>query len=175
VLTVPAFVWRGGFFSRAVIIGGSVGFCLAVLAWLDSGFPAVGVAVFVIIGVFYGTWMPLRMARYWPAAKQLDGADRAAVVTAARNGDRIDDPRLLAAAADYRRGMHAAAEQARPFRWLLLVVLVVAVATTAWDAVFGSWGNAVASLIYLAALLIELIWWSKRQVQLLANVDRACG
>lgn len=175
MLTVPAFVWRGGFFHRAVIIGGSVGFCLAVLAWLDSGFWVAGVAVFVIISVFFGIWMPRQMARYWPAAEQLDGADRVAVAAAARNGDRIDDPRLLPAAADYRRGMHAAAERARPLRWLLLVVLVVAVGTTAWDAVFGSWGNAVASVIYLAALLIEIFWWPKRQAQLLANVDRACG
>jgi hypothetical protein len=135
----------------------------------------VGAVVFVILSVFYGLWMPLRMARYWPAAKQLDGAVRVAVVAAARNGDRIDDPRLLAAADDYRRGMRAAAEQAWPLRWLLLVVLVVAVATTAWDAVFGSWGNAAASVIYLAALLVELIWWPKRRAQLLADVDRACG
>ncbi|WP_018600211.1 hypothetical protein [Mycobacterium sp. 155] len=175
MLTIPAFVWRGGFFYRAVVIGGSVGLCLAVLALLDSGFWVAGVAVFVIIGVFYGIWMPLRMARYWPAAKQLDSADRVAVVTAARGGDRIEDARLMVAAVDYRRGMHAAAAQARSLRWLLLVVLVVAVGTTAWDAVFGSWGNAVASVIYLAALLAELFWWPKRQAQLLANVDRACG
>jgi hypothetical protein len=175
VLTVPAFVWRGGFVYRALIVGGSVGFCLAVLAWLDSGFWVAGAAAFVIIGVFYGTWLPLRMSRYWPAAKQLDGADRVAVASAARNGDPIDDPRLVPAAVDYRRGMHAAAERARPLRWLLLVVLVVAVGTTAWDAVFGSWGNAVASVIYLAALLIELIWWPKRREQLLANIDRACA
>lgn len=175
MLTVPAFVWRGGFLYRAVIIGGTVGLCLAVLALLDSGFWVAGVAVFAIMGVFFGIWMPRRMARYWPAAKQLGGADRVAVVTAARNGDRIDDPRLMPAAIDYRCGMHAAAEDARPLRWLFPVVLVVAAASAAWDAVFGSWGNAVASVIYLVALLAEMFWWPKRRAQLLANVDRACG
>ncbi|ORA38563.1 hypothetical protein [Mycobacterium aquaticum] len=175
MLTVPAFVWRGGFFYRAVIIGGSVGLCLAVLALLDSGFWVAGVAVFVIMGVFYGIWMPRRMARYWPAAEQLAGADRVAVATAARGGVRIDDPRLVPAAVDYRRGMHAAADDARPLRWLFPVVLVVAAATAAWDAVFGSWGNAVASVIYLVALLVEMFWWPRRREQLLANVDRACG
>jgi hypothetical protein len=39
--------------------------------------------------------------------------------------------------------------------------------------VFGSWGNAVASFIYLVMLLLELFWWPKRRDQLLANADRA--
>ena len=69
--------------------------------------------------------------------------------------------------------MHAAAEKARPWRWLLVFVLVVAVGTAVWDAVFGSWGNAVASGIYLVLLFIELFWWPKRQQQLLANAERA--
>ena len=52
-------------------------------------------------------------------------------------------------------------------------LLVVGVGTAAWDAVFGTWGNAVASGIYLVLLLIELFWWPKRQKLLLANADRA--
>ena len=40
-------------------------------------------------------------------------------------------------------------------------------------AVFGTWGNAIASAIYLVALLFELFWWPKRQRQLLADADRA--
>jgi hypothetical protein len=39
--------------------------------------------------------------------------------------------------------------------------------------VYGSWGNAIASGIYLALLAIEVFWWPKRQAQLLANADRA--
>jgi len=39
--------------------------------------------------------------------------------------------------------------------------------------VFGTWGNAVASAIYLVLLLIELFWWPKRQKLLLTNADRA--
>ncbi|MHC9292737.1 hypothetical protein ACRCUN_09715 [Mycobacterium sp. LTG2003] len=175
MVTIPAFVWRGGFVYRALITGLSVGLCLGVLAWLDSGFFLAGALVFVIVGLFYGTWMPLRMARYWPMAKHIDGAQRVALVGAARRGDRIDDPRLVDAAVDYRRGMHAAVQAARPLRWLLLFVLGVAVATAVWDAVFGSIGNAVVSFIYLALLLLEVFWWPKRQTQLLANVDRACG
>jgi len=173
VVTVPAFVWRGGFFRRASVIGGAVGLSLGALAWIDSGVLLGGVIAVVITGVLYGIWMPRRMARYWPGAKQLSGDERVTVVRTARRGERIGDARLAQAVIDYSRGMNAAAEQGRPFRWLVPLVLVVGVATTVWDAVFGSWGNAVASGIYLVMLVIELFWWPKRRDELLANADRA--
>lgn len=175
MVTVPAFVWRGGFWGRALMIGGSVGLVLGVLSWLDSGFWISGVAVLVIVGSFYGVWMARRMVRYWPMSRELAGADRVAVVRAARTGERIDDPRLVDAARDYDRGVHEAAEAARPFRWLLPLVLIVAVASALWDAAFGSVGNAVVSVVYLVALVVELVWWPKRQAQLLANIRQACG
>jgi hypothetical protein len=53
------------------------------------------------------------------------------------------------------------------------LVLVVSVAAAVYDAVFGSWGNVVVSVIYLVLLLLEVFWWSKRQKQLLANADEA--
>jgi len=170
---VPAFVWRGGFLRRALIIGGAVGVSLAALAWIDSGILLAGVMVLVIVGLFYGIWMPRRMARYWPGAKQLDGDDRVTVARTARRGERIGDARLAQAVVDYSQGMHAADEKARPFRWVLPLVLVVGVGTAVWDAVFGSWGNAVASGIYLVLLLLELFWWPKRRDRLLADADRA--
>jgi hypothetical protein len=173
MVTVPAFVWRGGFFRRALTVGGAVGIALGAMAWLDSGFLLSGVIVLVIIGVFYGIWMPRRMTRYWPGANQLVGDDRVTVARTARRGERIGDARLAQAVIDYSQGMHAAAEKARPFRWLVPLVLVIGVATAVWDAVFGSWGNAAASVIYLVLLLFELFWWPKRQQQLLANTDRA--
>jgi len=170
---VPAFVWRGGFLRRALIIGGAVGVSLAALAWIDSGILLAGVMVLVIVGLFYGIWMPRRMARYWPGAKQLDGDDRVTVARTARRGERIGDARLAQAVVDYSQGMHAADEKARPFRWVLPLVLVVGVGTAVWDTVFGSWGNAVASGIYLVLLLLELFWWPKRRDRLLADADRA--
>jgi hypothetical protein len=171
VVTVPAFVWRGGFFLRALVIGAAVGIALGALSWLDSGFPLSGVIVLVIIGMFYGIWMPRRMNRYWPGAKQLSGEERVAVVRTARRGERIGDARLAQAVIDYSNGLHTAAEKARPFRWLLVFILVVATGTAAWDAVFGSWGNAAASCIYLVLLLIELFWWPKWRERLLTNAD----
>lgn len=156
------------------MIGGSVGFVLGVLSGLDSGFWISGVLVLVIVGTFYGVWMARRMGRYWPMSEQLTGADRVRIVAAARRGERIDDPRLVEAARDYSRGVHEAAEAARPFRWLLPLVLIVAAASALWDAVFGSVGNAVVSVVYLAALAVELFWWPQRHAQLLARIDHAC-
>jgi hypothetical protein len=150
-----------------------VGLFLSALAWLDSGMLLAGVIVFVILSTFYGIWMGRRMARYWPGAKALSGEERVTVVRTARRGERIGDARLAQAVIDYSRGMRAAAEQGRPFRWVVPLVLVVTVGTAVWDAVFGSWGNAVASGIYLVLLLLDVFWWPKRQEQLLANADRA--
>lgn len=159
--------------GRALVIGATVGAVVGVLAWLDSGFWISGVIVLVVVGTFYGIWMARRMSRYWPAAQRLSSAERVAVVRAARAGERIDDPRLVEAARDYRRGVRDSAESARPFRWVLPLVLVVAAGSAIWDAVFGSVGNAVVSVVYLAALAVEVFWWPTRQAQLLARVDRA--
>jgi hypothetical protein len=173
MVTIPAFVWRGGFVSRTLIVGGAVGFCLGVLAWIDSGFLLAGAIVLVVVGLFYGIWMARRMVRYWPGSKQLDGDQRMTVVRVARSGERIDDADLAQPVIEYGRGLHAAADEGRPLRWLLVLVLVVAGGTAVWDTVSGSWGNAVASGIYLVALLIEVFWMPKRQARLLANADRA--
>ena len=173
MVTVPAFVWRGGSVVRGLTLGFGVGVPLAALAWLDSGMWLSAILVLIILVIFYGIWMTRRMARYWPGADNLSGEDRVTVVRAAQHGERIVDVRLAQSVIDYVRGLHAAAENARPFRWLLPIVLVVGIATAAWDAVFGSWGNAIASAIYLVLLLLELFWWPKRREQLLANADRA--
>jgi hypothetical protein len=173
VVTVPAFVWRGGSVLRGLTVGVGVGFFLGALAWLDSGMLLAGVIVFVILTAFYGSWMGRRMVRHWPGAKELRGDERVTVARAAREGERVDDVRLAQPVIDYSRGLYAAAETARPFRWLLIFILVVAVGTAVWDAVFGSWGNAFASAIYLVMLLMELFWWPKRRDQLLSNAVRA--
>jgi hypothetical protein len=175
VITIPAFVWRGGFVRRAVTIGGVAGLCFGVMSWLDSGFPVAGAIVFVIVGTFYGIWMARRMTRYWPESANLSGDERVAVVRAARRGERVEDDRLAQPVADYGRGLRAATETPRFLRWSLVFVLIVAVATAVWDSVYGSWGNLVASAIYLVALVLELFWWPKWQDLLLANADRAAA
>ncbi|MGD9621328.1 MAG: hypothetical protein AB7G47_17415 [Mycolicibacterium sp.] len=175
MLTIPAVVWRGGFVSRAVIVGGTVGLCLGGLAWIDSGFLLSGVIVLVVVGTVYGIWMARRMAHYWPGARTLSGQQRVAVAGSARRGQAIDDTALAQSVIDYREGLYAASEQARWMRLLLGFVLVIAAGTAGWDAVYGSWGAAVASSIYFVALVIEMFWMPRRQRQLLANADRAAA
>jgi hypothetical protein len=170
---VPAFVWRGGFVRRALIVGGFLGIVLGAMAWIDSGLLLAGILTVFITGLIYGIWIPRRMARYWPGAKQLSGEDRVAVAHTARHGERVADPRLAPAIIDYSKGMHASAEQAKPYRWVVPLILAVGVATAVWDSIFGTWGNAIASVIYLVALLVEVFWWPKRRDGLLANGDRA--
>ncbi|PRC60925.1 hypothetical protein C6A85_14670, partial [Mycobacterium sp. ITM-2017-0098] len=82
-VTIPAPVWRGGFARRALTLGGIYGLCAGVLAWLDSGFAAVGALVFVIVGSFCGIWNARRMIRYWPESAALTGDERVAAVSAA--------------------------------------------------------------------------------------------
>src|ERR1700754_2447071 len=122
MVTVPAFVWRGGFLRRALTIGVAVGLFLAALAWIDSGLLLGGVITFVVTGVLYGILMARRMARYWPGAKQLSGEERVAVVGAVRRGERIGDTRLTQAVIDYSQGLHAAAEAA-PTLWVAVAPL----------------------------------------------------
>jgi hypothetical protein len=173
MVAVPASVWRGGSVGRALTIGGCVGVFFGALALLDSGIPLVGAIVFVILGTVYGIWMPRRMAQFWPGGWELTGAERVMVVRAARRGELVGDSRLARSVVEYSRGLHAAAENARSYRWLVWFVLAVALGSALWDTVFGSTRDAVASCVYLALLAIEVFWWPKRQAQLLSNADRA--
>lgn len=175
MLTVPAFVWRGGFLRRTLTIGVPTGLGLGALAWIDAGMLLAGAIVFVIMSVFYGIWMARRMARYWPGARQLSGDDRVTVAHTARRGERIGDVRLADGVIEYAGGIAAADETVRFIRWVIPVVLVVGVATAAWDAFYGTWGNAIASAIYLVLLFIELFWWHPRRNRLLANTERAAN
>jgi hypothetical protein len=173
MVTVPAWVWRGGRTTRGVTVGAAAGLFFGCLALLDSGIVLSGVVVFILVGAGWGIVMGRRMTRYWPGARDLTGEQRVSVVRAARRGERIADPRLARPIIDYRDGMHAAGDNARPFRWLIWLVLTVAAAMAIWDTVSGSARDGVASCVYLALLLIEATWWPSRHDQLLTNADRA--
>jgi hypothetical protein len=154
-----------------------VGFCIGLffglLTWLDAGMLAAGAVVFGVLGVSSGLWMSRRMARFWPGADDLTSVQRVTVVATVRRGAHPRDPALAPAVLDYSRGLHAAAEKGKPWRWLIVVVLLVAVMMALWDAVMGSVGNALASLIYLVLVGLELSWWPNRRAELLTNADRA--
>jgi hypothetical protein len=173
MLTVPAFVWRGGAVSRAVMVGLGAGVFLGALAWLDSGMWFAGLLVVAIITLIYGVWLGRRMVRFWPGASALTGEQRVRVAGVTRWGGRIGDPALAQAVVDYADGLHTSAETGRPFRWVVPLVLVVAVGAAVWDALFGSTRDLVSSCLYLVLLGLELFWWPGRRDQLLTNADRA--
>jgi hypothetical protein len=173
MVTVPAVVWRQGPVSRGLMVGLSVGLFFGGLAWLDSGMLLSGAVVCIMLGAASAVSIPRRMTRYWPGSTSLTGDQRAAVVSAVRAGTRIGDSALTQPVIDYSRGLHAAADKSGRWRWFIIVVLLVAVGITLWDAVFGSWGNAIASVVFLVLAGLELFWWPRRLDQLLANADRA--
>ena len=172
---MPAALWRGGAFYRGVIAGVCLGLFFGVLAWLDSGMVLAGVAVLVALGIGFGVGIPLRMSRCWPAAHQLTGGQRVAVVAAVRHGERIDDGTLVPAVSEYVRGVHAAARRHRLARPVVVVLLAVAVTMSVWDATAGSVGNVVVSLVYLVLLLLEVFWWPRRLAELTERADRAAA
>ena len=176
MVLLPAIAWRGGPILRGVTVGICAGLFFGLLAWLDSGMLISGAIVFVVLGGGCGLWMGRQMTRYWPRAAELSGAQRVAVVAAARHGDRIGDDSLASAVVDYSRALRAAADEYGPIRRAVIVfVLVVAAGMALWDAVFGSFGNAAASVVYLGLVGLEMFWLPKRRAELLTNADRAAA
>lgn len=175
MVTVPAIVWRRGPVSRGLMVGLGVGLFFGTLAWLDSAMLLSGAIVCVVLGVGSAVWIPRRMTKYWPGSTALSGDQRATVVSAVRAGTDIGDPALTQPVIGYSRGLHAAAENTGRWRWLVIFVLVVAAGMALWDGVFGSWGNAIASVVYLVLAGLELFWWPNRLTRLLANANRAAS
>lgn len=168
-MTVPATGWRGGPLLRGLLIGAVAGLFVGALALLDSGLPVAGAIVFVVVGTVLGVSTTRRMSRYWPGARDFSSAERVTIVRAARRGYGVSDSRLARGVVDYGAGLRAAAERLHPYRWVVVLVLMVAIATTAVDALTGSVRETVASCAYLGLLAIELTWWPARRRELLLN------
>ena len=170
---IPAWVWRFGLVVRALIAGASVGIAVGLLAFFGSNVVPAGLAAFVAVSLLYGAVMGRRMAKLWPGAKSLSGADRVAVVRATRSGRDIGDARLASAVIEYSRALHQAAERFRLWWWLIAVLGVVALATAIADTIFSPVGEAVVSWLYFAFFPVEAFWWPRRQAHILANAKRA--
>ena len=156
MVTVPAFVWRGGRVRRALTVGFGVAVPLAALAWLDSGMWLSAVLVSIILAISYGIWMTRRMARYWPGAEKLSGEERVTVVRAARHGERLETRGSPSPSSITPAGCMQPRRTLDP--------------SDGWCRSFSSsvsrrrrgtrcsvtWGDAIASAIYLVLLLLEL-------------------
>jgi hypothetical protein len=173
MVAIPAWVWRFGLIVRALIAGVALGMFVALLAWIGSSLVLPGLVVLAILAPFYAVVMARRMSKYWPGAKHLSGADRVAVVRAARSGRDIGDPRLAHGVIEYSRALHTAAGRFRLWWWLIALLGVVALGTAIADTIYAPVREAVVSWLYFAFFPIEAWWWPRRQARLLANADRA--
>lgn len=169
MVTAAATLWCGGFALRALIAGVGVGVFLGALALLDSGMPLAGAIVAVLTGPVLGVLTARRMQRYWPGGEDFTGAERVTIVRAARRGYPVAGPALARGVIQYSAGLRTAAERLRTYRWLIWLVLAVALGIAIFDAATGSMRDAAASCVYLGLLAIEVLWWPSRRRELLLN------
>ncbi|MBO0676441.1 hypothetical protein JRC04_03070 [Mycolicibacterium sp. S2-37] len=164
-----ATVWRGGPAVRTLLLAVGIGVFLGALALLDSGMPLAAILVAVITGAVLGPLTESRLRHYWPGAAAFTGAERVQIVRAARRGYPVDGDRLARGVIDYSTGLRAAADRENTYRWVIWLVLAVALAIAVYDAASGSVRDTVASCVYLGLLAIELFWWPSRRRELLLN------
>jgi hypothetical protein len=130
-------------------------------------------AVAVLGPLVFGIPITRRMARFWPGATKLIGADRVAVVRATRLGQLINEPHLAHAVIEYGSGLRQAQEQARRYRWVIPLVAILSLILAVTDSFFGSIRLALVSWLWVAIVVAELVWWPRKQVDLLSNAERA--
>ncbi|MFJ9709860.1 hypothetical protein [Streptomyces sp. NPDC101234] len=178
MVLVPGRLWRWGPVGRAAGAGLGAGVLFGAFVLVESAAWAGAVVVFVVLGVYYGIRVARRMDRLRPAARDMKGADRAAVVHAARGGGTVADPRLVPAVVEYAGAPHRAAEEDRQRRWVVVSVTVFAAALAVHDTLtgsIGSIGETVASWLVVALFLGDLLWWPHSRARLPARADRAAA
>jgi hypothetical protein len=158
---------------RAVIVGLSVGIFFGALGWAESGSMAALLALAVLGPLVFGIPITGRMARLWPGATKLVGADRVTVVRATRRGQMVDDPHLAQAVIEYGSGLRQAQEQTSRYRWVIALVALLSLILAVTDSFFGSTRLALVSWLWVAIVVAELVWWPRKQVELSSNAERA--
>ena len=173
VVVIPAWVWRGGPVFRIVSVGLAVGIFFGALGFAESG-SVVALVALVALGPFvFGIPMARRMASFWPGAKMLSGADRVAVVRATRRGHNIGETCRAHAVIEYSSGLREAHDQARRYRWMVPVVAALSLILALTDSFFGSIRLALVSWLWVAIIVVELLWWPGKRADLLSNAERA--
>ncbi|MDF3297501.1 hypothetical protein [Streptomyces tropicalis] len=173
MILVPGWMWQRGPVSRAVGVGLAAGFFFGAFVLVEAMSWVAAAVVFVVLGLLYGIRVARRMARIWPAAKDMNGVDRAAVVRATRRGEAVGDPRLAPAVVEYAGALRRTAEEDRLGRWVVLLVTALAVALAVYDTAMSTTGETIASWLVVVLLLADLMWWPRRRAVLLARADRA--
>jgi hypothetical protein len=173
VVVIPAWLWRGGPVFRAVGVGLAVGAFFGALGFAESGSVAALVALVALGPFLFGIPMTRRMARFWPGAKMLSGQDRVAVVRATRRGDTIGETSLAHAVIEYGGGLRAAHDHARRYRWVIPFVAALSLTLALIDSFFGSIRLALVSWLWVAIIVVELLWWPRKRADLLSNAGRS--
>ncbi|MFE1883001.1 hypothetical protein [Streptomyces diastatochromogenes] len=173
IVVLPGWFWRGGPVRRAVSVGLPAGVFFGAFVLAESGAWVGAVAAVLVLGPFYGIRVARRMGRIWPGARDLDPADRSAVVRAARRGEDIGDARLAPAVIDYCDGLRTAREQDRLLLWVTLVFAGLAVALAVIDTSSGSTREAWVSWVFVLFFLVELTWWPRRQTRIMSRAEQA--
>lgn len=172
VVMIPGWAWRGGTVRHAVSIGLAAGVFFGAFVLAESGSWVGAALAALFLSPFYGIRVARRMNRTWPGARDLNSADRTAVVRATRRGES-GDARLAPAVIDYSSALRTAREQDRVFRWVVLLFAALSVALALSDTFTGSTRDALVSWLVVAFLLVELTWWPRKQSHLMSNAERA--
>ena len=130
-------------------------------------------ALAVLGPLVFGIPITRRMARFWPGAMKLIGADRVAVVRATRRGQMINEPQLAHAVIEYGSGLRQAQEETSRYRWVIALVALLSLILAVTDSFFGSTRLALVSWLWVAIVVAELVWWPRKQVELSSNAERA--
>jgi hypothetical protein len=154
-------------------VGLAVGIFFGAIAFAESGSVAALVAPIVFGPLIFGIPVARRMAKFWPSAASLRGADRVAVVRAARSGHNIGKAQLAQAVIDYAIGLREAHHQAGGYRWVMPVVAALSLVLALTDSFFGSTRLALVSWLWVALLVVEMLWWPGKRDRLLSNAERA--
>lgn len=173
MIAVPAWVWRFPSAVRAMLVGVAMGVVLGLLSFFGSNSVLAGVVVLVVISLLQAVLAGRRMAKSWPQAKNLDGADRVAATRAARRGIAVTDPGIARAVVDYSRALRDAHRRHRFYRWTIAALGIAALAVAILDTLTAPGREAAVSWLYFAFFPVEAIWWPRRQAGLLANAAQA--
>jgi hypothetical protein len=156
-----------------VSVGLAVGVFFGALGFAESGSVAALVALVALGPIVFGIPMARRMARFWPGAKMLSGEDRVAVVRATRRGHDIGEASRAHAVIEYGSGLRDAHDHARRYRWVLPFVAALSLILALTDSFFESIRLALVSWLWVAIIVVELLWWPGKRADLLSNARRA--
>jgi len=122
-----------------------------------------------------GTVTTFQTWRQWPGARELTGADRAAVARAVRLGSQIHDPRLAPAVVDYAAMTRRVQERSGRFMWFVWLIAAVTLALAIADTLNKSLSTAGVWWMLVAFWIGMFLWLPRKRIRTLANASQAAA